>query len=82
MDVVRNDKDIDVEYKTAVREMMTYMIEDPRSISRVMSILWALRALERIGDHARNIAEQVVYLVKGKDIRHASLEDIEEALKP
>ncbi|MBX2849703.1 MAG: phosphate signaling complex protein PhoU [Acidiferrobacterales bacterium] len=82
MDVMRNDKDIDVEYKTAVREMMTYMIEDPRSISRVMSILWALRALERIGDHARNIAEQVIYLVKGKDVRHASIKDIEEALKP
>lgn len=80
MDVVRNDKDIDVEYKTAVREMMTYMIEDPRSISRVMSIMWALRALERIGDHARNIAEQVIYLVHGKDVRHSSIRDIENVL--
>lgn len=81
VDVMRNDKEIDVEYKTAVREMMTYMIEDPRSISRVMSIMWALRALERIGDHARNIAEQVIYLVHGTDVRHSSIRDIEQVLK-
>lgn len=81
LNVVRNDKDIDVEYKSAVREMMTYMIEDPRSISRVMSIMWALRALERIGDHARNVAEQVIYLVHGTDVRHSSLPDIEKVLE-
>lgn len=80
LDVVRNDKEIDVEYKSAVREMITYMIEDPRSISRVMSIMWALRALERIGDHARNVAEQVIYLVHGTDVRHSSIREIEKVL--
>ena len=80
MDVVRNDKAIDVEYKTAIREMITYMIEDPRSISRAMNIMWALRALERIGDHARNISEQVIYLVHGTDVRHQPIKEIEETL--
>lgn len=79
--VVRYDKDIDTEYKTAVREMITYMMEDPRQISRVMNILWTLRALERIGDHARNIAEQVIYLVRGMDIRHTSIVEIEKQLE-
>ncbi|WP_096086596.1 phosphate signaling complex protein PhoU [Agaribacterium haliotis] len=81
MDVVREDKIIDTEYKSAVREMITYMMEDPRAISRVMNIMWALRALERIGDHARNIAEQVIYLVHGTDVRHISIGDIERALE-
>ncbi len=81
MKVVRDDKDIDREYKSAMREMMTYMMEDPRQITRVMNILWTLRALERIGDHARNIAEQVIYLVHGMDIRHQPLGDIEKQLE-
>jgi len=80
-DVVREDKNIDIEYKSAVREMITYMMEDPRSISRVMNIMWALRALERIGDHSRNIAEHVIYLVHGTDIRHTSLAEVEEKLR-
>lgn len=79
--VVRDDKDIDREYKSAMREMMTYMMEDPRQITRVMNILWTLRALERIGDHARNIAEQVIYLVHGMDIRHRPIVDIEKQLE-
>ncbi len=81
MEVVRGDKQIDTEYKTAVREMITYMMEDPRAITRVMNIMWALRALERIGDHARNIAEHVIYLVHGTDVRHTSISDIEKALQ-
>lgn len=81
INVVRDDKEIDVEYRSAMREMITYMIEDPREITRVMNILWTLRALERIGDHARNIAEQVIYLVRGMDVRHTSLTDIEKRLE-
>lgn len=79
--VVRDDKDIDIEYKSSLRELITYMMEDPRAIKRVMNIMWALRALERIGDHARNIAEHVIYLVHGMDVRHISPSEIEKKIE-
>jgi phosphate transport system protein len=78
--VLGDDKEIDREYATALREMMTYMMEDPRSITRIMRIIWVLRSLERIGDHARNISEQVIYLVKGKDVRHISVSDVKQKM--
>jgi len=74
--VVETDDQVDMEYATAMREMVTFMIEDPRSITRVLNIMWSLRALERIGDHARNLAQYVIYLVNGEDIRHANREDV------
>jgi len=77
INVVKQDRLVDQEYKTALRELVTYMMEDPRSISRAMNVLWALRSLERIGDHARNLAEHLIYLVKGKDVRHKSLSEME-----
>lgn len=80
VEVVKGDKQVDRDYGSAMRELATYMMEDPRSISRVMNIIWALRSLERIGDHARNIAEHVIYLVHGMDVRHTSVGDIEAQL--
>ncbi|WP_317932501.1 phosphate signaling complex protein PhoU [Halioxenophilus sp. WMMB6] len=77
MSVAKEDKLVDQEYKSATRELITYMMEDPRSISRVMNVMWALRAIERIGDHARNIAEHIIYLVKGLDVRHTSVSEME-----
>lgn len=74
--VVNKDKAIDREYDTAMRELITYMMEDARNISRSMNVIWALRALERIGDHAGNISEQVIYLVKGLDVRHQSADEM------
>ena len=79
--VLLADADIDREYQSATRTLMTYMIEDPRHISRVINVLWVLRSLERIGDHARNISEQVIYMVKGLDVRHTSVEEIEEKVQ-
>ena len=79
--VAQQDKTVDREYGSAMRELATYMMEDPRSISRVLNIIWALRSLERIGDHARNIAEHIVYLVKGKDVRHLVVADWDSRIK-
>jgi phosphate transport system protein len=70
MKTLEEDAQVDMDYKSALRELVTYMMEDPRSISRAINILWVVRSLERIGDHAKNLCEQIVYVVKGKDIRH------------
>ncbi|RRJ82504.1 phosphate signaling complex protein PhoU [Aestuariirhabdus litorea] len=79
--VAKADKSVDMEYKSAMRELVTFMMEDPRSISRVLNIMWVLRSLERVGDHARNIAEHLIYLVKGTDVRHLSYKEMKRELK-
>ncbi len=76
--VHQDDAKVDREYEGLIRQIMTYMMEDPRSIPKIMALVWSVRSLERIGDRCQNIAEYVLYFVKGKDIRHTSKEDIEK----
>jgi phosphate transport system protein len=81
VEVAGEDAQIDMEYRSAMRSLVTFMMEDPRSISRVLNVIWTLRSLERVGDHSRNICEQIIYLVKGKDVRHISVDQMEKEVK-
>ena len=78
VDIARADQAVDEEFRLNLRHLITYMMEDPRTISVFIDILFVAKAIERMGDHAKNMSEYVVYMVKGKDVRHTSLEEIEK----
>jgi phosphate transport system protein len=76
-DVIGRDREVDTEFQAIMRQLISYMMEDPRTISAVLDVVFIAKSIERIGDHAKNIAEYVVHAVKGKDVRHASAEEVQ-----
>ena len=81
LSILKEDDLIDKEFDGFVRKLVTYMMEDPRTISASLDLLFLAKAIERIGDHAKNIAEFIIYIVKGADVRHTSMQEIESALQ-
>ena len=79
--ILKEDDLIDAEFDGFVRKLVTYMMEDPRTISASLDLLFIAKAIERIGDHAKNIAEFIIYVVKGADVRHTALSEIETFVK-
>ncbi len=76
--IAQRDEKVDRQYESILRKVMTYMMEDPRTITQNMNVIWVARALERIGDHSKNICEYIIYLVEGRDVRHTNFVDIED----
>ena len=76
-EVIRDDAAIDEAFRGMMRQLITFMMEDPRTITTALEFVWVARALERMGDHSKNMAEQVIYIVKGTDVRHTNFEDVE-----
>ena len=82
VEVAQGDDELDQEFQSALRRLITYMMEDPRTIGHAINVIFIVKALERIGDHSKNIAEYLIYLVKGKDVRHVSMDVlVQDALK-
>jgi phosphate transport system protein len=81
LSIIKEDDLIDQEWTGFVRGLITYMMEDPRTISASLDLLFIAKAIERVGDHAKNIAESVIYIVKGEDVRHATMAEIELAVR-
>ena len=81
LSILKEDDQIDAEFDGFVRKLITYMMEDPRTISSSLDLLFIAKAIERVGDHAKNIAEFIIYIVKGADVRHSPMEQVESAVK-
>jgi phosphate transport system protein len=81
LQVIKQDNEIDAEFDGLMRKLITYMMEDPRTISASIDLVFVVKAIERVGDHAKNIAEQVIYIVKGADVRHSPLDSVETAVQ-
>jgi phosphate transport system protein len=79
-EVIRDDAAIDGEFRSILRQLITYMMEDPRTISTALDVVWVAKAIERIGDHSKNMAEQVIYIVRGTDVRHVDPANIDREL--
>ena len=81
LEVLKQDNQIDQEFDGLLRKLITYMMEDPRTISSSIDLVFVAKAIERIGDHGKNLAEAIIYVVKGTDVRHASMQDVENAVR-
>ena len=79
--IIKEDSEIDDEYNGFLRKLITYMMEDPRTISPSLDLLFLAKSIERVGDHAKNIAEQIIFIVKGEDVRHSAFEKVELVVK-
>ena len=81
LEVLKQDDQIDQEFEGLMRKLITFMMEDPRTISSSIDLVFVAKAIERVGDHAKNLAEQIIYIVKGTDVRHNSVEEVETMVR-